>query len=182
VKKKKQLLHRFIIILLIAAAAVFLVRHFHIADFQVIEPGVLYVSGQPRGMDYMRLLYRYHLATIVNTRPVSEHREENWYSEEIIWTKNNGVKYIEMPIEKKNYFPDKETQDKFLVIMADKKNLPVLLHGSADDKRVAMLAAVWLEKSQGYDPEETIKAIAKIIDDRKLTEDEIKFIRQLSEQ
>lgn len=168
--------------MVIAAAITLLVRHFHIPDFQIIKPGVLYVSGQPRGMDYTRLLYRYHMATIVNTRHVSEHREQNWLNEEIIWAKNNGVNYIEMPIEKNNYFPNKQTQDKFLAIMADKKNLPVLLHGSGDDERVAMLAAVWLEKSQGQSVEETIKAIGKVIDDRKLTEAEIKFIRQIAEQ
>ncbi len=181
-RKKNHPLHGFIIILLISAAAVLLVRHFHIPDFQIVKPGVLYVSGQPRGMDYTRLCYKYHLATIVNTRSGSEHREQNWYNEEIIWAKNNGVNYVEMPIGKSNYFPDKQTQDKFLAIMADKKNLPVLLHGSSDDERVAMLAAVWLEKAQEYSPEETIRIVGKIIDDRKLTEDEIKFIRELSEQ
>lgn len=167
--------------MVIAAAATLMVRHFHIADFHVVKPGVLYTSGQPRGMDYTRLLYGYHLATIVNIRPVSEHREENWLNEEIIWAKNNSINYIEMPIEKNNYFPDKQTQDKFLAITADRKNLPVLLHGSGDDKRVAMLAAVWLEKSQGQSVEETTKAVEKIIDNRKLTEAEIKFISHLAE-
>jgi protein tyrosine/serine phosphatase len=179
-KNRKSPLYGFVFILAIAAAAILLVKHFHIADFRVVKPGVLYTSGQPHGMDYTRMLYRYHLATIVNIRPVSEHREQNWYNEEIIWTKNNGVNYIELPIEKKKYFPDKETQDKFLAIMADKNKLPVLLHGGSDDKRVAMLAAVWLEKGQGQSVEETTKIIRKIIDDRKLTEAEIEFIRNLA--
>jgi protein tyrosine/serine phosphatase len=179
-RKRKHPLYGFAVILVTATAVILLVRHFHIPDFQIVKPGVLYTSGQPRGMDYTRLLYRYHLATIVNIRPVSEHREQNWYSEEIIWAKNNGVNYIEMPIEKKDYFPDKQMQDKFLAIMADKNNLPVLLHGSSDDKRVAMLAAVWLEKGQGCSVEEATKVVEKIIDDRKLTEAEVKFIRDLA--
>jgi hypothetical protein len=64
--------------------------------------------------------------------------------------------------------------------MADKNNLPVLLHGSSDDKRVAMLAAVWLEKGQGCSVEEAAKVVEKIIDDRKLTEAEVKFIGDLA--
>ncbi|TFG48357.1 MAG: hypothetical protein E4H40_04805 [Candidatus Brocadiia bacterium] len=71
--------------------AVLLVRHFHIKNFKVVEPGVLYTSGQPRGMDYTRLLYKYHIGTIVNVRIPNEHRERNWYNEEIVWVRNNGV-------------------------------------------------------------------------------------------
>jgi hypothetical protein len=64
--------------------------------------------------------------------------------------------------------------------MADKNNLPVLLHGSGDDKRVAMLVAVWLEKTKGFPVEETLQTIKKIIDDRELTDDEISFINNLA--
>jgi protein tyrosine phosphatase (PTP) superfamily phosphohydrolase (DUF442 family) len=165
---------------LITAAVILLVRHFHIRGFRVIEPGVFYTSGQPRGMDYTRLLYRYHIATIVNIRPASEHRDQNWHSEEISWTRSNGVNYIEMPIEKSRRLPDKQTQDQFLAIMADKNKLPVLLHGSSDDKRVAMLVAVWLQKNQGYTFEQTIKVVKEIIGDKELTEDAIKFIDALA--
>ena len=149
-------------------------------DFRVIEPDVLYTSGQPRGMDYTRLLYRYHIATIINIRPVFEHRDQNWNSEEISWTRSNGVNYIEMPIEKSRRLPDKQTQDQFLAVMADRNNLPVLLHGSSDDKRVAMLVAVWLQKNQGYTVEQIVKVVRTIIDDREPTEDELKFIADLA--
>jgi predicted nucleic-acid-binding protein len=64
--------------------------------------------------------------------------------------------------------------------MADKNKLPVLLHGGSDDKRVAMLVAVWLQKNQGYTVEQIVKVVRTIIDDRELTEDETKFIRSLS--
>ena len=156
-----------------------LVRHFHIKDFCIIEPAVLYTSGQPRGMDYPRLLYRYHITTIVNIRSPSEHKEHNWYSEEIAWTRKNGVSYIEMPIEKSSYFPDEQIQDDFIAIMANKDVLPVLLHGSGDDERVAMLTAAWLRKSRGYTAEQTVGVIKKIIDNRELTKAEISFINHL---
>jgi protein tyrosine/serine phosphatase len=179
--KKKQHPWRGLTAILLAVTAVILLnKHFHIDDFCVIEPSVLYTSGQPRGMDYTRLLYNYHIATIVNVRSASEHRERNWHNEEIIWTRNNGVNYIEMPLEKNNYFPNKRIQDQFSVIMADKNNLPVLVHGGGDDERVAMLTAVWLRQSQGCGPEETAKAVRKIIDDRELTKEEKNFIRLLS--
>ena len=163
-------------VVVLTAAGLLLVRHFHIKDFCIIEPDVLYTSDQPRGMDYTRLLYNYHIATIVNVRPAPEHMEENWRSEEVVWARSNAVRYIEMPIEKDGYFPNEQTQVQFLAIMADKNNLPVLLHGSGDDKRVAMLVAVWLRQSQGYSAQETAGAVRKIIDDRELTDKELRFI------
>ena len=177
--KKKQSPIGLIIILLVTAAVFFLVGHFHIKNFHVVEPGTLYTSGQPRGMDYTRLLYKYHIATIVNVRSASEHRERNWFNEEITWAKNNGVRYIELPIRRDNYFPDKKTQEQFLNIMADKENLPVLLHGSGGRKRVPMLAAVWLIKSGSLSIEETVKVIEKI-NSRRVTKAESKFISDLA--
>jgi len=176
--KKKPFQH-IITVVFIIVAAVLLVRHFHIRDFRIIAPEVLYVSGQPRGMDYTRLLYRYHLATIINIRPTSEHQEINWHSEELIWSREHAVTYIEMPIEKQNYFPDQKIQDQFFEIMGEQKNLPVLLHGGGDDKRVAMLVAAWLRKKQSFSAADTIAQVEKIIDDRPLTPEEISFINAL---
>jgi protein tyrosine phosphatase (PTP) superfamily phosphohydrolase (DUF442 family) len=179
-EEKKRLPAGLITILFIVAAVILLVKHFHIRCFCIIKSGVLYTSGQPRGMDYPRLLYKYHIATIINIRAASEHREQNWYNEEITWTRSNGVNYIEMPVEKSRCLPDKQTQDQFLATMAGKNNLPVLLHGSADDKRVAMPVAVWLQKNQEYTVEQTVKVVKEIIGDKELTEDEIKFITDLA--
>jgi protein tyrosine/serine phosphatase len=178
--KKKKSPVGLIIILLVVLVAVFLVRHFHIEDFTVVRPGVLYISGQPRGMDYTRLLYRYHIATIVNVRTSSEHRDRNWHNEEMVWVRNNGVNYIELPFEKRNPFPDANTQERFLAVMADRSYLPVLLHGSSDDARVAMLTAVWLIKAERYNPEKTLAEVKKIIDNRELTENETAFISGLT--
>lgn len=177
-KKKKRPFSGLVIILLITAAIILLVRHFHIKDFCIVKPGVLYTSGQPSGMDYTRLLYRYHVATIVNVRSAAEHRERNWHNEEITWVRSNGVKYVEMPVEK-NCLPDEKTQGEFLGMMADKVNLPVLLHGGGDDERVAMLSAVWLIKKDGLTAEKAIREAEKI-QGKPLTEAESKFIRSIA--
>jgi protein tyrosine/serine phosphatase len=178
-KKKKQSLAALYIILIATAAVIFLVRHFHIKNFHIVEPDILYTSGQPRGMDYTRLLYRYHIASIINLRSQAEHRDRNWYNEEVTWVRNNGVKYIELPIEKADYFPNKETQGQFLAIMADKNNLPVLLHDGSGEKRVAMLASVWLRKVRGYNVEDTVRFVEKA-KGQPVTTAEKNFIEQLA--
>jgi hypothetical protein len=110
-----------------------------------------------------------------------EHRDRHWYNEEIIWTRSSGTKYIELPIDKSNYFPDQQTIDRFFGIMSDKNNLPVLLHGSGDDKRVAMLTAVWLRKNQKCTTEEITLLVKKIIDRSELTKAETEYIHSLTE-
>ncbi len=183
-EKKKHSPKGVIIALLITAVVILLVRHFHIKNFHVVEPEVLYTSGQPRRMDYTRLLYKYHIATIVNVRCASEHREKNWYNEEITWVRNNGVNYSELPIDRSvdraDYFPDERTQQEFLLIMADKENLPVLLHGSAGRKRVSMLASVWLRKNRDYSVDNTVRFVEKI-KDQPVTKAEREFIESLVE-
>jgi protein tyrosine/serine phosphatase len=180
--KKKSPLRTIITIAIIAGAIVLLVKNFRIPDFNCISQGILYTSAQPRGMDYTRLLYKYHIATIVNLRSPAEHREQNWYSEEMTWVRSNGVKYVEMPLDKKvdspAHFPDANMQKHFLDIMADKENLPVLVHDGKGEGRVAIFAAVWLAKSR-QDTIEQVLANTVKIKGEQLTEQEISFIRGL---
>jgi hypothetical protein len=176
---RKNILGIVLRILLIAAIIIGLYQHFYIKDFRILVPDILYVSDQPRGMDYMRLHYKYHIATIVNVRSATEHMEKNWRNEELLWTKEHAVRYFEIPIDKENYFPDTERQNTFLAIMSNKEYQPILLHGASDDKRVAMLTAVWFRKKLGYTAEDTLIRIKKIIDDRPLTQQEIDFVKNL---
>ncbi len=165
-------------------ACVLMVKHFHIKNFNVISPGALYTSGQPRGMDYTRLLYKYHIATIVNLRSPAEHRERNWHNEEITWVRSNGVKYIEMPLDRDinvlGHFPDANMQEQFLAIMADRGNLPVLIHDSSGESRSAMLAAVWLIKGERL-PSQQVIDTASGIKSAHLAEPEKQFINTLAE-
>lgn len=181
-EEKRQYWKMPVTVLLVVIVVVVLVRHFHVKNFHVIEPGVLYTSGQPRGMDYTRLLYKYHIATFVNVRCSSEHREENWYNEERTWVGDNGVNYVELPMERTDrsrQFPNKETQQKFLKIMSAQENLPVLVHGSSGRKRVSMLAALWLIKAKSYTVDDAIKVV-ETIKDKPITEKEKQFLKKLT--
>jgi protein tyrosine/serine phosphatase len=181
--KKKSPLRMIITIAIIAFAIILLINDFKITDFNVIQPGTLYTCGQPRGMDYTRLLYKYHIGTIINLRSPSEHREQNWYSEEINWVRNSGIKYIEMPLVREInnplHYPDANMQEKFLSIMADKRNLPVLVHDGKGESRVAIMAAVWLAKNQQL-PAGKIIAESLKIKEAPLDESEKNFIQNLT--
>jgi hypothetical protein len=159
-----------------------LTKHFHIRNFQVIAPGVLYTSGQPEGMDYTRLLYKYHIATFINLRYPDEHRERNWYNEEVSWMRRNSVKYIELPIEKNvsiDDVPDMNNCQKFLEIMNQRSDLPVLLHDSNGKKRVTYLAAIWMLKSGSFNLQQTIEKV-KQIKGKPPTENDLAFLQSIT--
>jgi protein tyrosine phosphatase (PTP) superfamily phosphohydrolase (DUF442 family) len=181
VRKKKKHTPVALYIVLLALAVFLLVRHFHIKHFNVVEPDVLYTCGQPRGMDYTRLLYKYHIGSIVNVRSASEHRERNWHNEEVTWVRDNGVNYFELPIEKDEYLPDEQTRERFLAIMADKTNLPVLLHDSNGKKRVSILAAVWALKANKCSAAEAVGLVERI-KDQPVLDAERNFINSLAQQ
>jgi len=180
--KNRQHFKPLFVVALVVVAIVALVRHFHVKNFHVVAPGVLYTSGQPRGMDYTRLLYKHHIATFINVRVTTEHREQNWYNEEVTWMRENGVNYVELPIERKDrtrQFPDEDTQKQFLDIMADDENLPVLVHGSSGRKRESILSAVWLVKAKDYSAAEVISVVENI-KRAPITEPEKQFIDSLA--
>jgi len=180
-KKKSPFLGWFWLVVIILSI-VGLVRHFHIKNFHVVKSGVLYTSGQPKGMDYTRLLYKYHIAAFVNLRLTTEHRDQNWYNEEVAWMRSNGEKYIELPIETAvpdEGIPDTQDSQKFLQIMSDSNNLPVLLHDSSGKKRVAYLAAVWMLKSGGYNLQQTLDKVRQI-KEKPITDMEMVFLQSLT--
>jgi len=180
--KKKSPLRTVIITAIIVIAVIMLVKSFWIPEFNCIAPGILYTSGQPRGMDYTRLLYKYHIATIINLRSPAEHREQNWYNEEMAWVHNNGVKYFEVPLERNvndpAHFPDSNMQQKFLELMTVKDNIPVLVHDGRGEGRVAIFAAVWLAKEQRLPLEQVLAKVA-YVKGQPLTEQEKTFVRSL---
>jgi len=130
-------------------------------------------------MDYTRLLYKYHIAAFVNVRSADEHRDHNWYNEEVTWMRENSANYIELPMEKYSV-PDSRTVAKFFAIMSEPTNLPVLIHGGSGEMRVSMLAGAWLLKS-GRGELEEVAAKAEKINGQKLTEEEFVFLKSFTE-
>jgi len=180
-KRSKNIIKPLLLIAVGVLLIIIMVKHFHIKHFRVVVPGQLYVSGQPRGMDYYRLLYKYHIAAIVNVRVPYEHRTHNWYNEEKVWVKNNGIRYIELPIQTNAddiAIPTKQQTDMLLKILSSEENLPVLVHGGSGEERVPLIAAMWLIKGHDCSVEDAVKTAEKIKGE-KLSQQEIDFLTSL---
>lgn len=180
--KKKKIDFFWLWMILFVLLIVGAFKHFRIKNFNVVEEDILYTSGQPRGMDYTRLLYKYHIATFINIRTPNEHREANWYNEEAQWMKESGVKYIEMPMNKNSTFrqvADSNDLQEFLKIMNDKTKLPVLIHDNTGRNRVPYMAAIWMAKSGKYDMQEIIKR-TEHIKEVALTDEEKALLKKIA--
>ncbi len=96
--------------------------------------------------------------------------------------RENGVNYVELSIERTDrtrQFPDEDTQTRFLEIMADPQNLPVLIHGSSGRKRESILSAVWLIKAREYSVAKAIEVVERI-KKKPVTDPEKQFIQRLA--
>jgi len=177
--KKKRPIIAVVTLIVVAAIIALFVEDFRVEDFHIVEPRVLYTCGQPRGMDYLRLLYKYHVVTWVNVRPVTEDLQANWYPAEMNFVRENGLAYHTLSIDRDAAVPDPVTCRRFLDIMAQAVNRPVLLHGDRNDRRVALLTALWLRKGLNLSPEQALARVRAMPGGRDLAAEHLAFIDAL---
>lgn len=138
----------FIALTVVGLATVALVRHFHIRHFSEVREGALYRSGQPEGLDWARLNYRYHIHTVVNLRSRDERREGDWYEAEHQAADKYEQRLVELPMD--DPVPTGEQADSWLRIAADPANWPILVHCERGKDRTGTLIALYRMYLQGW--------------------------------
>jgi protein tyrosine phosphatase (PTP) superfamily phosphohydrolase (DUF442 family) len=91
----------------------------------VVEPGVLYRSGQPDDGDLTELLKAVPVKTIVNAR--GGPKDSGWYRREAEFARKHGINLVDLKVGIAGG-PTPESAEKFLKIMADPAARPVLVH------------------------------------------------------
>jgi protein tyrosine/serine phosphatase len=137
------------------------VREKNLRNFRVVHDGVLYRSAQlsPSGLE--RVIHDYGIRTVVNFRDVEEGKNpeppDPW--EEQLCAKL-GINYHRMPLrvwsEDHGAIPAEENVKKFLEIMADPNNRPVLVHCFAGIHRTGSYCAIYRMEYQGWSNAEAI--------------------------
>lgn len=121
--------------------------------FGIVVPGVLYRSGQP-GRDALRVLQqRYGIRTIVNLRSPRKLASDPLARQEAAFARANDINLVILPYGD----PSPDTQvEKFLAIVSEPANRPVLVHCSAGEERNGVMVAVYRIREQGWSlPEAT---------------------------
>ncbi len=133
-----------VLCVLAVVLAVWRFRQWHLPHFGAVRPGVLYRSGQPRaaGLPALRL---YGIRTLVNLRGTgfADSRAE------MAFAARHGLRFYHLPVG--------TTEDaiadsvrRFLAIMEDRDNWPVLVHCSRGKERAGLFSAVFRMEFDGW--------------------------------
>jgi protein tyrosine/serine phosphatase len=137
------------------------VRERHLRNVRVVEEGALVRSGQLSPAGLGRVIHDYDIRTVVCFRDVEEGKTavppDQW---EEAFCKNLGINYFRMPLKVWSYdngvVPADENVRRFLDIMADPKNHPVLVHCFRGVHRTGTYCAIYRMEFQGWTNEEAM--------------------------
>jgi tyrosine-protein phosphatase SIW14 len=155
------------------------VREKHLRNVRVVEDGVLYRSGQPSPLGLGRLVHDYDIRTVISFRDVEEGKAsvppEQW---EEAFCANLGIRYVRMPLVVWTYkdgaIPGDENVHRFLAIMADPKNHPVLIHCYRGVHRTGIYAAIYRMEAQGWSNADAIEELKALGYDNIDKEDDVR--------
>jgi protein tyrosine/serine phosphatase len=155
------------------------IREKHLRNVRVVEDGVLYRSGQPSPLGLGRLVHDYDIRTVISFRDVEEGKAtvppEQW---EEPFCANLGIRYVRMPLVVWSFqdgvIPADENVHRFLDIMADPKNYPVLIHCFRGVHRTGTYAAIFRMEFQGWSNAEAIEELKALGYDNLDKEDDVR--------
>jgi tyrosine-protein phosphatase SIW14 len=138
------------------------VREKHIRNFRVVEDGVLYRSAQlsPAGLE--RVIHDYGIRTVVSFRDAEEGKSpeppDKWEEE---FCAKRGVNYVRLPLrvwqaDERGEVPADENVRKFLAVLADPKNQPVLAHCFRGVHRTGTYCAIYRMECHGWSNEDAL--------------------------
>lgn len=116
-------------------------RYDGLHHFQVVEPGVLLRCGQPRVADLERIRKEHGLRTIVCARGGTRHPlRGRWFRAQRRYCAEHGIRLEHMPFSDAAT-PPADVFERFLTIVREPANHPVLVHCEQGWHRTGILCA-----------------------------------------
>jgi protein tyrosine/serine phosphatase len=157
----------------------YFVRDKHLRNIRVVQDGVLYRSGQLSPLGLGRVIHDYDIRTVVCFRDVEEGKAlvppDQW---EDGFCANLGINYYRMPLKIWSYehgvIPAQDNVDRFLEIMRNPKNYPVLVHCFRGVHRTGTYCAIYRMECQGWSNEDAIQELKNLGYDNLDKEDDVR--------
>lgn len=135
--------------------------HTHLRNLRVVEEGKLYRSGQltPAGLE--RVVHEYGIKTVVTLRGARKAGGAHPDAWERDFCAARGLNFdrCEPQVwgeDEKGEIPASQNVERFVQIMADPKNHPVLVHCFAGIHRTGTMCAIYRMEFQGWPAERAI--------------------------
>ncbi|TWT42343.1 Tyrosine phosphatase family protein [Phycisphaerae bacterium RAS1] len=125
-------------------------RYDGLTHFDVVAPGVLMRSGQPRVRDLRQIREQHGLRTIVCARGGTRHPlRGRWFRKERRFCEAAGVRLLHMPFSDKAA-PPADVFDRFIAVLRDPACHPVLVHCEQGFHRTGVLCAAYRIACEGW--------------------------------
>jgi protein tyrosine phosphatase (PTP) superfamily phosphohydrolase (DUF442 family) len=126
-------------------------------NFRTVEAGVLYRSGQLNLAGLQRVIHDHGIKTVVTLRAAKDPAEPQPDADEQVYCGNQEMKYHRLPFWRADgWAPDEANVARFVAIMDDPTNHPVLVHCFAGKHRTGTFVAVWRMEKQRWSNAEAI--------------------------
>jgi protein tyrosine/serine phosphatase len=139
-------------------------RQKHFRNFHVVQPGVLYRSGQVTRTGLERVIHDYGIRTVVTLRDAEIEGDPPPDRAEEAYCKNLDIQYVR--IRPRRWWsptggpvPAEAGVKRFLAVMDDPANYPVLVHCFAGVHRTGAMVAIYRME---YDRWPTEKALEEL--------------------
>lgn len=125
-------------------------RYDGLRHFRVVRAGVLLRCGQPRVEDLEQLRSEHGLRTVVCARGGTRHPlRGRWFGRQRRYCSRVGIRLEHMPFSDKSS-PPAEIFERFLRIVRDPRNHPVLVHCEQGFHRTGVLCAAYRVAEEGW--------------------------------
>jgi protein tyrosine/serine phosphatase len=147
-----------LVLALVCAAAYFL--YFDTYHFAVVQDGVLYRDGVRNTRELSNMLRKVQPKTVVClvTDPEIADPARGDFQGEFQVLKERGIRLERIPI-KPGGPPTPEQIDRFVGLVEDKANQPVLVHCAQGVVRTGMMVAAYQDRVLGYDRQKVTDSI-----------------------
>jgi len=136
-KRRTKILTGLAVVILIAGGAYWYFIQIALPHFGTVREGTLYRSGQPRGLGLAWVKYS-GIRTLINLRQP----DSKGTPEEKAFAAENGLNFYNFSIGS-SHADIEQTVGRFLAIIDDQSNWPILVHCSRGKERSGVLSAVF---------------------------------------